>query len=42
MKVKYNITGIDCPSCAGKLACLIEAKDGVVSAKINFLTEAYC
>lgn len=39
MKVKYNITGIDCPSCAGKLACLIEAKDGVVSAKINFLTE---
>ena len=39
MKIKYNITGIDCPTCAGKLASMIEAKDGVMSAKINFLTE---
>ena len=39
MKTKYNITGIDCPNCAAKLAALIEAKDGITSAKINFLTE---
>lgn len=39
MKTKYNITGIDCPSCAAKLASMIEAKEGITSAKINFLTE---
>ena len=39
MKTKYNITGIDCPNCAAKLAALIEAKAGITSAKINFLTE---
>jgi copper chaperone CopZ len=39
MKIKYNITGIDCPNCAAKLAGLIEKKDGIISAKINFLTE---
>ena len=39
MKFKYNITGIDCPNCAAKLAGLISGKDGIDSAKINFLTE---
>lgn len=39
MKFKYNITGLDCPNCAAKLASMIEAKEGVDSAKINFLTE---
>ena len=39
MKVRYNITGLDCPNCAAKLAAIIEKKDGIVSAKINFLTE---
>ena len=39
MKFKYEITGIDCPNCAAKLASLMESKDGVDSAKINFLTE---
>ena len=39
MKTKYTVTGIDCPNCATKLASMIEGKDGVDSAKINFLTE---
>ena len=39
MKFKYSITGLDCPNCAAKLAGLIEAKEGIDSAKINFLTE---
>ena len=39
MKIKYTITGIDCPNCAGKLASQIEAMEGINSAKINFLTE---
>lgn len=39
MKFKYTITGLDCPNCAAKLAGMIQGKDGVSSAKINFLTE---
>ena len=39
MKFKFNITGLDCPNCAAKLAAMIEGKDGIDSAKINFLTE---
>ena len=39
MKFKYTITGIDCPNCAAKLASIMSGKDGVISAKINFLTE---
>lgn len=39
MKFKYSITGLDCPNCAAKLAAMIEAKEGIDSAKINFLTE---
>lgn len=39
MKVKYTITGLDCPNCAAKLASMIEANDGIDSAKINFLSE---
>lgn len=39
MKFKYTVTGIDCPNCAAKLATLIEKKEGIDSAKINFLTE---
>ncbi len=39
MKFKYVITGLDCPNCAAKLAAIMGAKDGVESAKINFLTE---
>lgn len=39
MKIKLNITGLDCPNCAAKLASQIEAKEGIDSAKINFLTE---
>ena len=39
MKFKYTITGLDCPNCAAKLAKMIEEKDGISSAKINFLTE---
>ena len=39
MKFKFNVTGLDCPNCAAKLAKMIEEKDGILSAKINFLTE---
>ena len=39
MKIKYTITGLDCPNCAAKLAKNISEKDGIESAKINFLTE---
>ena len=39
MKTKFNVIGLDCPNCAAKLAKMIEDKDGVESAKINFLTE---
>ena len=39
MKIKYEITGLDCPNCAAKLAGMIESKEGIESAKINFLTE---
>ncbi len=39
MKVRYEITGLDCPNCAAKLAGMISALDGVEDAKINFLTE---
>ena len=39
MKFKYTILGLDCPNCAGKLAGIISKKEGINSAKINFLTE---
>lgn len=39
MKFKFKITGLDCPNCAAKLAASMEACEGVISAKINFLTE---
>ena len=39
MKFKYEITGLDCPNCAAKLASMIAGKEGINSAKINFLTE---
>ena len=39
MKFRYNITGIDCPNCAGKLQNMMCAIDGIDTAKINFLTE---
>lgn len=39
MKIKYTITGLDCPNCARKLADRIANTEGIESAKINFLTE---
>ena len=39
MKLKYTITGLDCPNCAAKLADRISAREGITAAKINFLTE---
>ena len=39
MKLKYTITGLDCPNCAAKLAGMMADIDGIESAKINFLTE---
>ena len=39
MKIRYTITGIDCPNCASKLESIMNNKEGIASAKINFLTE---
>ena len=39
MKLKYGITGLDCPNCAAKLSAMIQKEEGIDSAKINFLTE---
>ena len=39
MKIRYEILGLDCPNCAAKLESIIASKDGIDSAKINFLTE---
>lgn len=39
MKMKFEITGLDCSNCAAKLAGMMEKCDGIDSAKINFLTE---
>ena len=39
MKFKYKISGVDCPVCASKLSEMFLQIEGVVSAKINFLTE---
>lgn len=39
MKLKYTITGLDCPNCAAKLAGQMSDIEGIESAKINFLTE---
>ena len=39
MKLKYGISGVDCPNCAAKLAGIMSGKEGIDSAKINFLTE---
>ena len=39
MKIKYVITGLDCPNCAAKLAEQMSNIEGIESAKINFLTE---
>ena len=39
MKMKFEITGIDCPNCAAKLSGMMEKCSGITSAKINFLAE---
>ena len=39
MKFKFNVTGLDCPNCAAKLAASIEADEKITVAKINYLTE---
>lgn len=39
MKLKLNVIGLDCPNCAAKLAANISHREGIDSAKINFLTE---
>ena len=39
MKYKFDITGLDCPNCAAKLADMIAKNEGIDSAKINFIAE---
>lgn len=39
MKLKFKITGLDCPNCAAKLAAKMEETNGIDAAKINILTE---
>ena len=39
MKHRLNVTGLDCPNCAQKLADMIGKCEGIDSAKINYITE---
>ena len=39
MKVKYSVSGLDCPHCAARLEELISKAEGIDSAKVNFLSE---
>ncbi len=39
MKVKYHVEGLDCPNCAARLEKMLCDAEGILSAKINFLTE---
>lgn len=39
MKVKYHVEGLDCPHCAARLEKMLSETDGILDAKINFLTE---
>lgn len=39
MKVKYHVEGLDCPHCAARLEKMLSEAEGILDAKINFLTE---
>ena len=39
MKVKYHVEGLDCPHCAARLEKMLSETEGILDAKINFLTE---
>ena len=39
MKLKYKITGVDCPVCASKLCTMLAEIEGVINVKINFFTQ---
>lgn len=39
MRKVFKLDEIDCAACAGKLERAIAGVDGVLSAKINFLTQ---
>lgn len=39
MKKKFRVEGVDCADCAAKMEDGIKKIDGVISAKLNFLTE---
>ena len=39
MKIKYTITGLDCPNCAAKLEKMIAANDTLATVKLNFIAE---
>ena len=39
MKIKYHVEGLDCPHCAARLEKMLSEADGILDAKINFLTE---
>lgn len=39
MKLKFKITGLDCPNCAAKLAERMQRLEGIESASIHFLAE---
>ncbi len=39
MKKVFKIEGLDCAHCAAKIEVGISKIDGVINAKVNFLTE---
>lgn len=40
MKIKFDITGLDCANCALELERSIKKLDGVVDCHINFIMES--
>jgi len=39
MKLKFKITGVDCPVCASKVCTMLAEIEGVNNVKINLFTE---
>ena len=41
MKKSFKVKGIDCANCAAKVEAAIKKVDGVIDAKVNFLTQKF-
>ena len=41
MKKKFNLQDLDCANCAAKMEDAVKKIDGVVNARINFMTQKF-